>query len=167
MELNAIGRTKAGENSFSIHLFEEYVPALWGLEGYSHLQLVLWADRCDTAQARSMLSAGKLFRMGPESVGIFATRAPVRPNPLLISVIGVERIDYAEGVITMPFIDALDGTPVLDIKPYNRMERVRECTVPRWCDHWPEWYEEAERFDWAEEISFPDSRTTSPANAQG
>jgi tRNA (Thr-GGU) A37 N-methylase len=155
LELKVIGRVHEDEQGFSIRLSDEYIEGLQGLKGYSHLQAILWADRCATPQGRQTLNVGKLFRKGPSHVGIFATRAPARPNPLLISTLKVGEIDYAMGRIRTPFIDALDNTPVLDLKPYNPMERVRDCSAPQWCSHWPEWYEDAAAFNWEDEIVFP------------
>lgn len=53
-----------------------------------------------------------------------------------------------------PFIDADDGTPLLDIKPYFPMERIKDPRVPAWCQHWPAWQEEAVTFNWLDEINF-------------
>jgi tRNA (adenine37-N6)-methyltransferase len=49
---------------------------------------------------------------------------------------------------------AADETPVLDIKPYFMMERVENCEVPSWCQHWPKWQEKAADFPWQNEINF-------------
>lgn len=84
IELTSVGRVKALENGFSIQVDQEYIEALRGLEGYSHLQIVLWADRCDTPQMRKTRTIDNLFKKGPDNIGVFATRAPARPNPLLI-----------------------------------------------------------------------------------
>ena len=65
----------------------------------------------------------------------------------------VLHIDYERGVIHIPYIDAEDGTPILDIKPYHPCsDRVRDVTVPEWCGHWPKWYEDSASFDWAAEF---------------
>ena len=63
-------------------------------------------------------------------------------------------MDFEKGIIYTPFIDAEDGTPVIDIKPYNKSERVRDCTVPDWCSHWPEWEEDALTYNWEDEFNF-------------
>ena len=58
-------------------------------------------------------------------------------------------IDVEGGRITIPFIDAEPGTPVLDIKPYHpAVDRIREVEVPHWCRSWPEWYEDSMTLDW-------------------
>ena len=96
---------------------------------------------------------GKLFKKAPEQNGVFSTRAPMRPNPVLISTVKIQEIDFDKGILT-PFIDADPGTPILDIKPYQPMERVKNATAPDWCSHWPQWQEEAAQFNWADEINF-------------
>jgi tRNA (Thr-GGU) A37 N-methylase len=96
---------------------------------------------------------GKLIKLLPEDIGVFATHAPMRPNPVLSSTVNVIEIDFDKGIIHTPHIDAVDGTPVLDIKPYHMMERVRDCNMPDWASHWPVWYEDAADYDWDKEIN--------------
>lgn len=153
MTLQQIGRVAHTETGPAIHIDEQYRQGLGGLDGYSHVQIVWWGSLTDTDEHRRTLELRGLFKKGPHTVGVFATRAPVRPNPLLISTVAVRSIDADHGIIAIPFIDANDGTPVLDIKPYNPMERIRNCSAPDWCRHWPQWQEEAAGFDWAEEIA--------------
>jgi tRNA (Thr-GGU) A37 N-methylase len=46
-----------------------------------------------------------------------------------------------------------DGTPILDLKPYQpAADRIRDVTVPAWCAHWPQWYEDSAIFDWEGEF---------------
>ncbi len=87
-------------------------------------------------------------------MGVFSTRAPARPNPIMSSIIKVKSIAYKEGIIYTSFIDAEVNSPVLYIKPYYPMERVKECQVPNWCKNWPTWYEETIGFDWKDVINF-------------
>jgi tRNA (adenine37-N6)-methyltransferase len=63
-------------------------------------------------------------------------------------------VNLKNGIIFTPFIDAEPGSPILDIKPYFPMERVKKCDVPEWFKHWPEWSEEAISFNWQNEINF-------------
>lgn len=67
----------------------------------------------------------------------------------MISVIRVSEADFTTGVIRTAFIDADNNTPVVDIKPYYPMDRVRNCRTPGWSEGWPEWHEEAAGFDWS------------------
>ena len=154
-ELTAIGKVVRYDDRTTIELERKFIPGLLHIEGFSHLQVVWWGHLTDEPRDRDRVIADNLFRKAPDKVGIFSTRAPARPNPVLLSTIKVEKIDAENGIIHTPFIDAEDGTPVLDIKPYFPMERIRQCQVPEWFAHWPEWAEDAIHFDWKKEINFP------------
>ena len=62
-------------------------------------------------------------------------------------------MNQSEGTIFTSFIDAEETSPVLDIKPYFLMERVKECRVPREFEHWPGWFEDSMNFNWKDEIN--------------
>ena len=114
-----------------------------------------WADQVDRSELRKIVVLDKPYIKGPDKIGIFATRSPVRPNPVALSAVQVISIQMAEGIITTPYIDAEPGTPVLDIKPYHTCtERIRDVQVPEWCAHWPGWYEDNADFDWEGEFNF-------------
>lgn len=150
--LQPIGRVEADQNGFAIQVEKNFRDALLGLDGYSHIQVYWWADQTDSEELREILISPKPYKKGPEKIGIFATRSPVRPNPLAMTVVPLLKSDLQEGRLEIAFIDAEPDTPVLDIKPYYGMERVREYRIPRWCSHWPQWYEDAGTFDWAGEF---------------
>ncbi len=58
-----------------------------------------------------------------------------------------------KGGIYVAYIDAEEGTPIIDIKPYHpATDRIRDVQVPEWCDHWPKWYEDSAEFDWQAEF---------------
>jgi len=149
-----VGIVHADEGSFSIETLEQFRPALLGLDGFSHMLVLWWCDRSDTEEQRTETVCRKPYTKGPETIGIFATRSPVRPNPIALSAVPVLGIDTAAGIIRVPFIDADDGTPVLDIKPYlPSTERIRDVNVPALSSHWPQWYEDNWGFDWAAEFT--------------
>ena len=89
----------------------EFLPGLDGIEGFSHLILVYWLHEAGPARL--------VFRPPFDSTprGVFATRAPARPNPLGLSVVAFDGRD-AEGALLVRFLDCVDGTPLLDVKPY-------------------------------------------------
>lgn len=153
IEIKPIGQIKKLGSQFLIEIDKEFLPGLKGLENYSHVQVVWWGHLSASTEKRKRLVLGKQFKKGPKQNGVFSTRAPMRPNPVLISTVKVQKIDFDKGILT-PFIDAEISTPVLDIKPYLPMERVKNVTVPNWCSHWPEWQEEAVQFNWAKEINY-------------
>lgn len=98
-----------------VEIFPDYVPALDGIEGNSHLILLCWMHRGDRnlIQAR----ARKIGRDQPLK-GVFALRSPSRPNPISLSVVRLVGRPSAE-TIEVDCLDLIDGTPVLDIKPYQ------------------------------------------------
>jgi len=153
--LKPVGTVHTDGSAFSIEIAEPFRPALQGLDAFSHILVVWWSDKVDAEEMRRETTCTKPYTHGPETIGIFATRSPVRPNPIGVSVVPMLGIDHETGIITVAFIDADDTTPVADIKPYLPCaERVRDVRVPEWAAHWPAWYEENETFDWAAEFAF-------------
>lgn len=136
--IKPIGFVNASKEGFSIQIEKEFLPALTNIEGFSHLQVVWWGNLYDKPEYRKHLVSEKPYKKGPGIIGVFATRSPVRPNPVLLTTIDVLNIDREKGLIATSWIDAENGTPVLDIKPYHLEERVKNCQVPEWCKHWPQ-----------------------------
>jgi len=153
INIQPIGFVRSKNGVFGLELVPKYIPALTGIDGFSHLQVLWWGHLFASSEQREILVGDKPYTKGPEKLGVFATRSPVRPNPVLSTNLYVQNIDYKKGIIFTPCIDAEDGTPVIDIKPYNKSERVRECSVPDWCTHWPEWDEDTSAFDWEKEFN--------------
>ena len=104
-----------------IEIDPPYVEGLKDLEGFSHLILVYYFHRAGPTQ---LLVTPFLDN---EPRGVFATRAPSRPNPLGISVVELKSIE--KNLLHISNVDILDGTPLLDIKPYvpefDHCEKVR------------------------------------------
>lgn len=154
IQIDPIGKVHIENNAFVIKLKEKYVPALTNIKGFSHLQIVWWGNLFDKQGYRNQTVTNKPYKKGPDKIGVFATRSQIRPNPILITTIFAQDIDFEKGLIYTPYIDAENNTPVLDIKPYHLSERVKECSVPTWCNHWPSWYEDSATFDWQNEFNF-------------
>jgi len=89
----------------------EFIPGLTSLDGFSHLVLLYWLHKAGPVS----LQFTPPFDDRPR--GVFATRAPRRPNPIGMAVVAFDGFDGA-GVLKVRYLDCLDGTPVLDIKPY-------------------------------------------------
>ena len=154
-QVRAIGKVNVNEKGMFIELEQKYVPALKALDGFSHLNVIWWFSDFDSADARNILEAPKPYKKGPDAMGIFATRSPVRPNPIALSTAQVISIDYESGIIQVAYIDANNGTPVLDIKPYTpSLDRVEKPGVPAWCKHWPASTEQSGNFNWENEFNF-------------
>ena len=99
-------------------IFPEFAEGLADLDGFSHIYLIYHLHRAQPARLKV-----KPFLQDQEH-GIFATRAPCRPNPIGMSLV---RLLRCEGnMIFLSGVDVLDGTPILDIKPYSaRFDDVR------------------------------------------
>lgn len=145
-----IGHVRAGENGFCLEIDPAYAPALQGLQGFGYVVVVWWCHLLDGPEYRQVLTCQQPYKEAPAEMGIFATRAPVRPNPIAVTPVAVLNLDVERGIITIPYIDAEDGTPILDLKPYYPcIDRVRDVQVPAWCAAWPQWYEDSATFDWS------------------
>lgn len=137
-----------------IVVHEQYLDCLQGVNGFSHLMILWWADKLDQPEIRSVYKFDKPYVYGPKTIGVFGTRSPVRPNLIATSTIQVKEIDYEQGIIYTDYIDADDQTPLLDIKPYTpSADRIIAPKVPDWCEHWPKSYEESGSFDWEKEFN--------------
>lgn len=110
-----IGWVRKADGRTSIVVDERYRPALLGVEDLDAIWVLYWFDRHDTPAQRSILQVHP--RGNPENPlrGVFATRAPVRPN--LIALSRVRILAVRENVIEIDGIDAYPDTPVLDLKP--------------------------------------------------
>ena len=149
-QLRPIGRVDVDEDGFSIAVEEPFRDALVGLEGFSHINVLWWFSLLDEPEYRAVTTAEKPYRDAPDQLGIFATRSPLRPNPLALSAVPVLSIEVGAGIVRVPYLDAEPGSPVLDIKPYHpAVDRIRDVSVPSWCATWPEWYEDSMTFDWS------------------
>lgn len=117
-----------------IEVFPEYEEALTDIEGFSHLHLIYWLHR--TAEATNALSGERSLLIVPflEDVphGIFATRSPIRPNPIGLSV--VHLLERRGPELIVEDVDVLDGTPLLDIKPYVEGFDLRLGTKGGWTE---------------------------------
>ncbi len=102
--------TGGAEITGRVEVFAEFAAGLKDLNGFSHLILLYLFDR----------SKGFSLEVTPfmdtEPRGLFATRAPRRPNPIGLSVVRLTRVD--KNILSISNVDILDQTPLLDIKPY-------------------------------------------------
>jgi len=155
MKLTPIGKVEPVADGFAIKLDEKYKDALTGLTGFSHLHILWWAHLIDSPEYRETTVVDKPYKQGPDKLGIYATRSPIRPNPIADTVVYVTRIDHENGVIYTPYIDAEPDTPVLDIKIYLPCcDIVTQYAVPKWAEVFPGSLEESAEFDWGSVFNF-------------
>ena len=106
----------------------DLAPALDGIEEWSHIYVIFWLDRVvHTAEPQ-------LHHQG-DNLGIFAARSPIHPNPIGLTL--VELVKREGNVLWVRGLDAYDGTPVVDIKPYPDWEQghllvVTDFKIPGW-----------------------------------
>lgn len=140
--LHPIGSVEADTAGFTIKIDEAYREGLVGLDQFSHVIVFWWGDHVDTQQARATLTE-KLYYADNIEAGVFACRTPNRPNPILMSVCPILDLDAEAGTLVVPYLDAEDGSPVIDLKPYIGMsDRVKTVTPAPWFQEWPQWIPE-------------------------
>ena len=105
-----------------------------GLTGFSHLWLLTWLHRQeDGPDPPALRQVPFLLRSRPRLVGVFATRGPRRVNPIGLSL--VELLEVTDASVHFAGVDLVDGTPVIDIKPYvGRFDRPAGQSVGGWFD---------------------------------
>jgi tRNA-Thr(GGU) m(6)t(6)A37 methyltransferase TsaA len=121
-----MARAREREAPASVEVAPEYRPGLAGLEGVSHVAILTWLDR----SARNLIVQKPRHALHPK--GVFALRSPARPNPIGLHVARLTGLDIGAGILTLDAMDVLDGTPVIDIKPYYAStDSVPEATVSK------------------------------------
>ena len=105
-----------------VEVDEKYLPALSDLEGFSHIYLLYHFHLTKSHQLKV------IPYLDDQERGLYATRAPKRPNPIGLSVVKLIRVEGH--ILYIENIDVIDGTPLLDIKPYVReMEAVKDLRI--------------------------------------
>jgi tRNA-Thr(GGU) m(6)t(6)A37 methyltransferase TsaA len=114
-----------------IVLRPELGPALLGIDGYSHIIVVFWPDRVSGEVRGSRLQHHPRDDPKYPLMGILATRSQVRPNPVLVTPVAL--LGVKNNVLKVRGLDAIDGTPVLDVKPYLPFyDAIAGATTPDW-----------------------------------
>ena len=153
--VNPIGRVSVHEEGMRILIFPEYKAALKELDRFSHVNVFWWFNNCDNEESRRILQAKSPYKGSPDIMGVFATRSDYRPNPIALTAVRILNIDHENGIIHIPYIDAFDNTPVIDLKPYTpSFDRIENFKTPSWCAHWPKSVEESADFDWESQFNF-------------
>jgi len=139
-QISPVGRIVRPEGGpIAVQVDAAYRAALKGLDTFSHVVVVWWAQRFDEAQYREVLVV-PLPYAGDREAGVFACRSPLRPNLIMTTVCRIVAVDETLGIIQIENIDAFDGTPVLDLKPYFPVtDRVQDARISPDLVGWPEW----------------------------
>jgi len=113
-----------------ISISPEWGEAMEGVDDFSHLIVLFWLHRVSAEERARTLRVHPGGRSDIPARGVFATRSPVRPNPIGMCV--VRLLERKGNVLKVRGLDAVNETPVLDIKPYLPSDQVSEATVPQW-----------------------------------
>ncbi len=105
--------SKEGGHTYLV-IDKEYLPALMGLERFSHVTVIYWFDRNDTPEKRAVLQVHPQGKKENPMRGVFATHSPMRPN--LIAISRCKILSIKGNIIEIDSIDAFPDTPVLDLK---------------------------------------------------
>ena len=116
-----------GEVVSELVLKPDLEEALEGLEQFYHIIVVFWMHKAPKVFPTKIHPRG---RQDLPLVGLFATRAPYRPNPVGVSV--VQLLERQGNILKVKGLDAVDGTPIIDIKPYLPGDRIEEAKKPEW-----------------------------------
>jgi tRNA (adenine37-N6)-methyltransferase len=123
-------RFDAAEAVSHIVVAPRYARALEGIEAFSHLVIIFWLDKVRHRERSVMKVHPRKDSLLPLT-GVFATRSPARPNPLGLTT--VKLLKREGNVLTVKALDAIDRTPVLDIKPFiPDYIAASDITLPKW-----------------------------------
>ena len=115
----------------SVVLRPELAEALLGLDGYSHIYVLFWPHLVPPEVRGSKPTLHPLDDPANPLQGVLATRAQIRFNPVLVSVVRLLKVEG--NVLRVKGLDAVDGSPVLDVKPYiPHHDSIPGAEVPRW-----------------------------------
>ncbi len=112
-----------------IVLKKKFSEALDGVEKFSHIFVIFWLHKILTTK-NTVLKVHPRGKLELPLVGIFATRTPNRPNPIGLTL--VELLKREENILWVKGLDAFDGTPILDIKPYGCLDVAANFRAPKW-----------------------------------
>jgi tRNA-Thr(GGU) m(6)t(6)A37 methyltransferase TsaA len=144
LTLQPIGRVVVGrplsdegdaweEADAEIEIEPQWQEALDGIDGFSHIWVIWWLDRSKAKASPDNLRVHPEGRQELPLVGLFGTRAPFRPNPIAITA--VRLLTCQDNRLRVEGLDAFEGTPILDVKPYlRRGDLISEATMPDWLE---------------------------------
>jgi len=131
MLLKSIGVVKRQGKQAILEILPQYAPALEGLAGFSHVWVLYWFHEHDHPEERATLKVHPRRDPANPLTGVFATRAPVRPN--LIGLTPCRILKVSGNTVEVADLDAHDGSPILDLKPYiPKGDSLPDAATPDW-----------------------------------
>jgi len=135
--LNFVGVVETRDKEEArVRIFPEFSDGLKGIDEFSHLIVLYWIHLRDNERERRTLRVFPRRHAVDVEVGVFACRSPSRPNPIGLCVVELVQVDACN--LTLKGLDALEGSPIVDIKPYiPRADSVPDARVPEWTSRGP------------------------------
>ena len=126
-----VGIVRRQDDDNWIEIFAPYQDAMLGLEGFSHIYVLYWFDENDTPEKRVILQVHPRKDPANPLTDVFGTHSPTRPN--LIGLTRCRILAIEKNLIRIDAIDALDGSPVIDIKCFiPDKEPLAHIRLPAW-----------------------------------
>jgi tRNA (adenine37-N6)-methyltransferase len=136
MALNPIGRVERQNGKTFVAVDPAVAAALDGIEDFSRIWVIYWFHGNDTPEKRRTLKVHPRRNPANPLTGVFATRSPARPNLLGLAACRLVRREGQR--LEVEGLDAWDGSPVLDIKPYlPQLDAHPQTTIPKWAEGKP------------------------------
>lgn len=131
--LSPIGSVHKENERTTLLLNKDVEPALRGLDGFSHVWVFWWFGHNDTQKKRSVLQVHPRGNRENPLTGVFACRAPVRPNLIALTLCRI--LSVKDNVVEIDKIDAFADTPILDLKPYIPSCDSAKASIPDWLNN--------------------------------
>ena len=129
--LMPLGYIKKEADKAYLEVLPQFAPALLGLEGFTHLWVLYWFHENDRPAARAVLQVHPRRDPANPLTGVFACRAPERPNLLGLTACRILKI--TGNLLEVAGLDARDGSPIVDLKPYlPQGDSIPEAATPEW-----------------------------------
>ncbi len=125
-EIFPVGCVKIENGKTYLHIFKPFIRALKQLEHFDHIRVFWWLNIADRSKSKELLQNSPPYKKAPVT-GVFASRSPVRPNPLALDTVKILNVDSQNGIVEIDSIEAYDKTPFIDLKAhipvYDRVGR--------------------------------------------
>lgn len=127
---------KVNKDTSQLRIYPQYHKALKGITDFSHIILLYWLHERDIKEHRKTCIVTPKRHPSAPKLGVFACRSPDRPNPIGLSVVKLHEVEGC--LLRVQKVDAYEGTPIIDIKPYiPQADCISGAKVPKWTLHGP------------------------------
>ena len=131
--IHPIGHVEKSAEGVYLVINPEFWDATIHVDLFSHLIVLWWIHERDTKEDRSTLLSNPPRGKGKEPSGAFSCRTPLRPNPIGHTIVRLESVEHENKRLKIDHMDAKDGSPIVDIKPYlPSSDKVDAAKVAPW-----------------------------------